>query len=95
MELNLAGRSLEGIWGAADGRRRSAGGRASECLGWLDRRLGELMLKEFGVEQWKFIHHGSSVDTVEIRLLEKSGEIPSAVESRRILRRVNPVKNFG
>ena len=66
----------------------------SECLGWLDRRLGELMLKEFGVVLWEFVRRGSSVSTVEIRLLEKFGEIPSAVESRMSLGRVNPIENF-
>ena len=47
------------------------------------------------VVQWRFVHRGNSVSTVEIRLLEKSGGIPSAVESRRSLGRVNPVENFG
>ena len=47
------------------------------------------------VVQWEFIRRGNSVSTVGIRLLEKSGEIPSTVESRRSPGRVNPVKNFG
>ena len=46
------------------------------------------------VVQWEFVRRGNSVSTVGIQLLEKSGEIPSAVESRRSLGRVNPVKNF-
>ena len=45
--------------------------------------------------QWEFVRRGNSVSTLEIRLLEKSGELPSAVESRRSLGRVNPVENFG
>ena len=66
----------------------------SECLGRLDRRLGELMLKEFGVVQWEFVRRGSSVSTVEIRLLEKFGEVPSAVEGRMSLGRINSAENF-
>ena len=45
--------------------------------------------------QWEFVRRGSSVSTVEIRLLEKSGEVPSAVESRKSLGRINPVEKFG
>ena len=53
------------------------------------------MLKEFGVVQWEFVRRESLVSTVEVQLLEKSGEIPSAVESRMSLGRVNPIENFG
>ena len=47
------------------------------------------------VVRWEFVRQENSVSTMEIRLLERSGEIPSAVESQRSLGRVNPVKNFG
>ena len=56
---------------------------------------GETHVEGVRVVQWEFVRRGSSVSTVEIRLLEKSREIPSAVESRRSPGRVNPVKNFG
>ena len=46
------------------------------------------------VVQQEFVRQGNSVSTVGIQLLEKFGEIPSAVESRRSPGRVNPVKNF-
>ena len=46
------------------------------------------------VAQWEFTHRESSVSTVEIRLLEKSGEVPSAVESWMSLGRINLAVNF-
>ena len=94
MELNLAGRSLEGIRGTADSLESRLAAELSEHLGRL-KITGGTHVEGARVVQWEFVRRENSVSTVEIRLLEKSGEIPSAVESWRSPRRVNPVKNFG
>ena len=61
---------MEEVWKGFGEQPTAVGGllaaELSERLGQLDRRLGELMLKEFGVVQWEFIRWGSSVSAVEI-----------------------------
>ena len=90
---------LENIWKRFGEWLTLVGGRpiveSREHLEQPDRRSEKLIAREAREMRQEFIRRGNSVSTVGIRLLEKSEEIPSAVECRRSPGRVNPVKNFG